>query len=196
MSQSKQIILIAFLILSSNKIFAQDSLRFSHNPFRDSTLISFDISSATKISIIIYNRWGQEVDTIFKDTFLQSGTYAYFFGANLPYERYLISYKINSKRINYLLTKAEIVSTINNASFNSKKIVIFPNPTQGNLNIKFENLLSKPMLIYIYEPAGRLVYRDIFFTSTLGINLSEFENGLYMICIPDLEYSCQLVLMR
>ena len=196
MRPPKQIILLAFLLIGVSKSFAQDSLRFSHNPFRDSTLVSFDIASSTKISVNIYNRWGVAVDTSFKDTFLQSGSYSFFFGTGILDGNYFASYKINSKTKVYQLVKSNLVSKIDLASTQKNSVYIFPNPCPGNLNIRFEHPVLKPFTIDIYDPAGRLVYTTIIFNSTMVLNISEFENGLYTLRIPDLRYSAQLVLMR
>jgi hypothetical protein len=196
MRPPKQIILIVFLLLSITKLFAQDSLRFSHNPFSDSTLVSFDIASSTKVSIIVYNTLGQKVDSLYKDTFLQSGSYAFYLGADLPNGIFLVSYKINSTTKNYQILKSNLVSKIDLTSTQKNSIYIFPNPCPGNLNIRFEHPVLKPFTIDIYDPAGRLVYTTIIFNSTMALNISEFENGLYTLHIPDLGYSTQLVLMR
>ena len=196
MKPSKQIILLAFLLISVSRLFAQDNLRFSHNPFRDSILISFDIASATKVSIIAYNTLGQKVDSLYKDTFLQSGSYAFYFGAGLPNGIYLVSFKLNSTTKNYKIIKSNLLSKIDIDSTPLNLEFIFPNPCQGNLNIRFEHPLSKPVAIDIYDPSGRLVFTGNYWDSTIEINLFEFENGLYTLRIPDLGYSAQLVLMR
>jgi len=196
MRPAKQIILCAFLLIGINKIFAQDSLRFSHNPFRDSTLISFDITAATKVSITIYNRWGEAVDTSFKDTFLLSGSHAFYFGTAIPNGVYLLSYKINSKTKNYQIVKTNLVSKITLASMKLNSVFIFPNPCQGNLNIRFEHPVLKPFAIDIYDMTGRLVHSGNYWDSAVEINISKFENGLYTLHIPNLGYSAQLVLMR
>jgi hypothetical protein len=196
MRPSKQIILIVFLLLSITKLFAQDSLRFSLNPFRDSTLVSFDIASSTKISVIIYNRWGVAVDTSFKDTFLQSGSHSFFFGTGILDGNYFASYKINSKTKVYQLVKNNLVSKIDLSSTQTNSVYIFPNPCPGNLKIRFEHPLSRLIAIDIYDPSGRLVHIGSYLDSAIEIDMSKFENGLYTLRIPDLGYSAQLVLMR
>jgi hypothetical protein len=196
MRNSKQVILFVFLLLCVSKLFAQDVLRFSHNPFRDSTLISFDITSATKVSIIAYNTLGQKVDSLYKDTFLQSGSHGYYFGAGIPNGIYLVSYKINSITKNYKIIKSNIVSKIDLSSTQTNSVYIFPNPCQGNLTIRFEHPVLKPFAIDIYDLTGRLVHSGNYWDSAIEINMSKFENGLYTLHIPDLGYSAQLVLMR
>lgn len=196
MRKIKQIILIVFLIFNANKIFAQDSLRFFPNPFGDSTLINFDITQATKISIVIYNRWGQEVSIKFKDTFLQSGTHSFFFGATLPKAIYFVKYIVNSTSKNYTVSKSATVSAIAKNSSPKNSILIYPNPTGGNVNINITNSLGKILKVNIHDNIGRQVFTNYYSNTNIQLKMNEFDSGIYTISIPELNYNYKLILIK
>jgi hypothetical protein len=197
MRPQKQIILLAFLLIGVSKSFAQDSLRIYPNPFIDSSKIHFNLSQQYKSSLFVFNILGDTVEVIIKDSVLPIGSHSFTFGnSGLPNGVYLVMLKIGTITKSSKVIKMSPTSGIPDKISFKNEVIIFPNPCQGNLNIRFEESISKPMAIYISDPAGRRVYTGIFFDSNIALNLAELQNGLYTLRIPDLGYSTQLILAR
>jgi hypothetical protein len=72
------------------------------------------------------------------------------------------------------------------AEFGASDLKIYPNPSQGNLNIKLSDLLDRRLNIEIVDLSGRLVYSNSLQTESssldLELNLS-LTPGLYLINI-------------
>jgi len=62
---------------------------------------------------------------------------------------------------------------------------LYPNPTKGILYLKHTN--NNNLLVYIYDITGKLTFeKQLFFKKSLSqIDISNFENGIYLIKIQD-----------
>jgi len=58
---------------------------------------------------------------------------------------------------------------------------LFPNPTQDQFYVSFDNSLRKEVLISIYSINGSLVYQMNSSMSTTKISTSNFEKGIYFV---------------
>lgn len=75
---------------------------------------------------------------------------------------------------NYLQTAYCYGFALNNNNFEGKKVVLFPNPTSGVLNIGNENLEK----IVVYDISGKVVSQ---FEPNPQIDLSNLSKGIYII---------------
>ncbi len=70
-------------------------------------------------------------------------------------------------------------STITNIKLNEKyEFMVYPNPCNDILNIKFEN---KPATLSLISTEGKVVYSGIVEGGTLVINLSQLNEGIYYL---------------
>jgi surface protein len=70
------------------------------------------------------------------------------------------------------------LSTYNNMN----TVTIFPNPTNGILNIDV-NLFNENMCVIVYNALGQPVLTDVFTTKSLKLNTSALTNGFYFIVV-------------
>jgi len=75
-------------------------------------------------------------------------------------------------------TLAVLVGTVG-LSANELIFSIYPNPTTGVLNLKLNN--TSVQTIRITDNLGRIVYTENVTSQTMKIDLSQFENGIYVI---------------
>jgi hypothetical protein len=81
-------------------------------------------------------------------------------------------------------------------------ISVFPNPTNGDLNIKWSNLETGSATIALTDVVGREVYKSqLNINSASGqseINLSELKSGIYLISIKsdNVYYSGKLMIQK
>jgi len=78
--------------------------------------------------------------------------------------------------------EGNILSVSENSNF---KISLYPNPTKGLVNLKFNNSNSPQVLIY--DITGKIVFKKqlSIINDSSQIDLSNFEDGVYMIKIQD-----------
>lgn len=62
-------------------------------------------------------------------------------------------------------------------------ISIYPNPTNGVLNISFATELAGSTSVEVYDAIGKLVIKDTLSNDTNTINLSKLEDGMYVFKI-------------
>lgn len=90
---------------------------------------------------------------------------------------------VNNWSIN--LCVAENLSTSN---FGINDLVIYPNPNNGNFNIKFDSNSGNDIKIGVYDMRGRLVFENSYkntgvFNQTVQLN--NVESGIYLVNIQD-----------
>lgn len=101
---------------------------------------------------------------------------------------YLFSLVVNggnvdspSDEVKITVKKSEPVGVID---FKTEDIYVYPNPTDGIVNISLGNILNSKILISVYDVMGNEVYRKRFEAATIyQIDLSAKSNGIYMIRI-------------
>jgi serine protease AprX len=88
----------------------------------------------------------------------------------------------------YSLVVSGINSTLSTQSFETGSVVVFPNPTNGYLNIDSKGLVIKTL--ELYDMTGRKV-KDIKgdYNNTISVDMTDFEKGVYMLKISDGESS-------
>ena len=69
---------------------------------------------------------------------------------------------------------------IENLEF-SKKINIYPNPSNGNFTVKFNNIIDN-ITINIYDLTGKIIFSNQYTgVKQANINIQEYNNGIYFI---------------
>lgn len=93
-------------------------------------------------------------------------------------------------------TKREIVLTRNEAMedagsvepfsdmISEHEIQIYPNPTEGDLNISISNVsYDNQISIALYDMNGKLIRKENTATERVNINISDAPNGIYIMQI-------------
>jgi len=90
---------------------------------------------------------------------------------------------------NYIRDSALFNQTINdqNESYednvDGKKVIIYPNPTQGQLKIEIQGYEQTSAIVYLYDLSGKLLINKKQFDSSIPLDLSSFTNGTYILKI-------------
>ncbi|MEL6719051.1 MAG: cadherin-like domain-containing protein, partial [Bacteroidota bacterium] len=70
----------------------------------------------------------------------------------------------------------------------SKQIKVYPNPTDGQLEIRVEQINTKGILIQLFDLNGKLLKElRTFASDNTAIDMSEFDNGLYLLSLQSEE---------
>jgi PKD repeat protein len=67
-------------------------------------------------------------------------------------------------------------------------IVVYPNPSTGEVNIRFANTKDKELSITVYDLSGKLIQEDVMrekHTDVFTMDLSQHKNGIYFIRVID-----------
>ncbi|MBZ9788280.1 S8 family serine peptidase [Psychroflexus sp. CAK57W] len=84
--------------------------------------------------------------------------------------------------------------TLSNQSFNTKSIVLWPNPVKNRLNISSSEInFSTDVQVSVYDMLGRKVIdkKDFDSTSSLSIDTSTLSKGIYILNLTDGAQSIQ-----
>jgi hypothetical protein len=95
---------------------------------------------------------------------------------------FVVDYNNHTIRLVNSVTNVSVIETFNTLS--NAEIVIFPNPSQDKISIKF-NQDEKPVQIKIYSASGDLVYDNRFFLNRMEIDVSNFSSGLYIMFLEN-----------
>ena len=76
-----------------------------------------------------------------------------------------------------------VVSNIENSGSKDLQISIYPNPTDGVLNIYIESMVDFPVFLNIYDSSGKLLMdRKVANSETnININMKLFASGIYYL---------------
>jgi hypothetical protein len=78
---------------------------------------------------------------------------------------------------------AQICMAVNNQSALDNSISLYPNPTNGIVNIAIASALSGKTSVEIYDALGKLVITEKLTNDVTTINTSKLEDGIYMFKI-------------
>jgi hypothetical protein len=90
-------------------------------------------------------------------------------------------YKVEVDNTEILTPQVEEEKSIVIGNSNLLGLVIFPNPSNGNYNVKTNNSVDSSDLHYeIYNLVGELIKTDKVNADLIEINISEFSKGIYL----------------
>jgi len=70
---------------------------------------------------------------------------------------------------------------INNLTNNNLNIKIYPNPSDGNFNIIFDDIIMHDAVIEIFDIQGKSLYKNSININTKSIDISNFSKGIYFL---------------
>ena len=80
------------------------------------------------------------------------------------------------------------VTPLSNESFELDNLSIYPNPSNGNFNVLFDNASSNNVGVTVFDLSGRSVFKRSYETSSSfnqNINLGAVSAGMYLVNIVD-----------
>lgn len=78
-----------------------------------------------------------------------------------------------SECINFMFSNLE--------NFDNDLFTIYPNPNDGNFEIKLSKEVSNSYEVTIYDSRGNLICEDMYYEGCIRLDLSEYESGIYFV---------------
>ena len=79
-------------------------------------------------------------------------------------------------------------STLTNTAFNLNTFKIYPNPTDGIVNISLQQFSEEETFLELIDVQGRAILKRKFDSNQTTIDLSNFQKGIYFIKISNLTF--------
>ena len=96
---------------------------------------------------------------------------------------YTVSLTVSNCYGSDIMVKQDVINTIGNTPFNNNSLIIYPNPSSGNIKIESNSNITQ---INIYSIEGKLMQRfDRVNSKTPSIDISDLNKGLYLIEVLD-----------
>src|SRR6056297_37468 len=176
-------------IRNAEKTNRNESYKLGNKPFRE--LANFEPievsregnkTKATASGYMVY-RNGARITEI---NDLSEVTYTDTLTASGEYEYYVVRKYSNpvgqSEPSNKVSVTIELFTGID-SEFNSGEVSVYPNPSRGQFNVRFERKLNSAD-IAVYKADGTIVYRtSIASTDSKTFNLQNFDSGIYYMKI-------------
>ncbi len=170
----------------SNSIFANLTNTF----FDDGTHGTYNVDYPDVINAVNGGENGFEYSNItnnyagvyFKGIFPNGSDTAKLVNLGFPFETI---YPVNKQYYVMSLVLDFFTDTITfvNNKKNVNKILVYPNPNNGNFIVKLHNNLLNNIMVY--DIRGKLVYKKITDKSIININLQDVEQGVYILTIKN-----------
>ena len=112
-----------------------------------------------------------------------------FSSVNIGSSEIVVTASSNGKEVNSkFAVDVNIPTLINPLGENSAEILIYPNPTKGEVKLTFSQLPTTGTLLSIYNLSGSLIYKSTADETEKYINLTGFPVGLYILKIDQRMY--------
>ncbi|PCI19421.1 hypothetical protein COB64_03760 [Candidatus Wolfebacteria bacterium] len=195
-----RVIVIAVILLSLHfRLLAQNepTVTIAPDPFVDTTTITFSLSFSDTVSLIVYNQFGELIDSILNEQLMPAGTQSIqFIGDTLPIGKYFAHLDVDTHLIvtQFIkigqLTLGEVRYGLEQLNIN-----IFPNPTTGLITIT--NLPQEITKIAVYNVLGELVLNQELIESNKAlIHLDDLPNGVYFLQVSNGENAMSVKVIK
>jgi len=112
-----------------------------------------------------------------------------FSNLNIGLSEIVVSASSNGKEVNSKFkVEVKIPTLINPLGDNFQEILIYPNPTKGEVKLTFSHLPKEGAILSIYSLSGSLMYKSAIDEAEKHLNLTEFPVGLYILKIDQQMY--------
>lgn len=116
------------------------------------------------------------------------------------FEYSVLTGSFNSQnRNNKTVKKEPSIAKVKNTEGGISRIIIYPNPTSNEVNVKVTNTTQEVLTLNIFDNTGKLVYSNVYNglkDYNLKLSLSDLSSGIYTINIPTFNYNYKLVLIK
>ena len=76
-------------------------------------------------------------------------------------------------------------TSLNEVDFNSAKLIVQPNPARESVLIQLNDPQASDMQIRVFDVVGRPVWQQAVSNTSLSLNLSAYEAGIYFLVVND-----------
>lgn len=156
-----RIIVIAIILLNLHfGLLAQNepTLDVVPNTFVDTTSFIFTLSTSDTVSLVVYNFFGEVIDSLIKEQLIPQGTQTIMFvGDTLPIGQYLVSLDVDTHFISKKFVKVGVlVIGIEDNKLNELNIKNYPNPfSYYGLNISYEITRNAYVHFSLFDYTGK-----------------------------------------
>lgn len=155
-----------------------DTLIIQPRAFRDSTVFTIKHLDNDTVTLIVYNRWGEEIKSFYKDTILSGDKQNTLYGEALKPETYSVMYEVNSVSKNTYIMKLHPTGVTEMPSTNSDAIV-FPNPATTDLNITSTETIDA---VEILDLEGKIIIKHPEISRDVNrIDVQDLAPGVYIV---------------
>ena len=183
-------IVIAIILLNLHfGLLAQNepTLDIVPNPFVDTTSFIFTLPTSDTVSLVVYDRWGQLIDSLVKEQLMPQGTNSVIFvGDTLPEDVYVVVLYVDVNMVSKNFIKLDQLVGFKNDEQEEQYMTIYPNPFNHHAKVQFSSLQHAADL-EVYDVTGKKVqsYLVIQTQTYLTINSEEIGAGLFFIRLTD-----------
>lgn len=81
-----------------------------------------------------------------------------------------------------------VAENLSTSTFGINDLVIYPNPNNGNFNVKFDSNSGNEIKIAVYDMRGRLVFENNYKNTGIinqTVEINNAESGIYLVTIQD-----------
>lgn len=104
----KKIVTSLVIVFCFSSSFSQPTLDVFPNPFYDTTSFIFTLPESDTVSLVVYNRWGQIIDSLIKEQVMPQGTNTVIFvGDTLPQDVYYVLLVVDTNWIGKSFVKLD-----------------------------------------------------------------------------------------
>ena len=93
------------------------------------------------------------------------------------------TYTVNVTDITSCSSSAVVTVTVNTCTeideLVANGVIIYPNPTNGIINITLSSELTKNSTLEIYDAIGKLIVTEVLSNELNTLNISNLSNGIY-----------------
>ncbi len=95
---------------------------------------------------------------------------------------------MGNKRGGLQLFSEHFLVSVNSVAENSKSLIIFPNPSEGSINILFFNVINEEVSFQITDLLGKMIFsQTIWVNKETKLNLFDLAAGTYILTIQNNE---------
>ena len=161
------------------------TLDVAPNPFVDTTSFIFTLPTSDTVSLVVYDRWGQLIDSLIKEQVMPSGTHTVIFiGDTLPQDMYVILLDVGTPWITKEFIKLDQLVGLRNDELEEQCLTIYPNPFSGSATVKLNQQVTfENSQLEIYDIIGRKVktYNFSKNQATLTLQANQIGTGMFFI---------------
>jgi hypothetical protein len=133
--------------------------------------------------VLIYSVISNTNDLVVEATITGSDLTLNFSDLNIGSSELDITASSNGKEVHSKFTVEVDIPTVINTLSNDAEVAIYPNPTKGLVQLRFNHLPLPGSRITVYDLTGKIIYKSEAVNKTESLNMKENPKGLYFIKI-------------
>ena len=133
--------------------------------------------------VLIYSVISNTNDLVVEATITGADLTLNFSDQNIGSSEIVIAASSNGKEVNSKFTVEVDIPTVINSLSDDTEVQIYPNPTKGLVELRFNQMPEAGSRVTVYDLTGRIIYKSQAVNRTESLNLNGKPKGLYFIQI-------------